>query len=56
MSINGFIGYQRRTFLVGRRYAGMTVGVDHHRHELTIYYGHSALETYIVVGLTPAKR
>ena len=52
----GFIGYQRRSFLVGRRYAGMTVGVDHRDPELTIYYGHSALDTYIAVGLTPAKR
>jgi transposase InsO family protein len=56
VNINGFIGYQRRSFLVGRRYAGMTVGVDHRGHELTIYYGHSALDTYIVTGLTPAKR
>lgn len=56
VNANGSIGYQRRTFLVGRRYTGMTVGVDHHGPELTIYYGHSALDTYIVIGLPKAKR
>lgn len=56
VSTNGYIGYQRRTFKVGRRYAGMTVGVDHQGHELTIYYGHSALDTYIVIGLPKATR
>jgi transposase InsO family protein len=56
VSENGTIGYQRRTFMVGRRYTGLTVGVAHRGPELTIYYGHSALDTYIVVGLTPAKR
>lgn len=52
----GFVGYQRRTFQVSRRYAGMTVGLLHHANELTIYYGHSALETYNVAGIPPATR
>lgn len=56
VSSTGTIGYQRQKFPVGRRYAGMTVGVHHHGHELTIYYGHSAIHTYIVIGLPQAIR
>lgn len=56
VSAAGTIGYGRRTFPVGRRYTGMTVGVEHRGHELTIYYGHSALHTYIVIGLPKATR
>ena len=34
----------------------MTLGVAHRGAQLTIYYGHSALDTYLVTGLPKAPR
>ena len=53
---HGKINYQYRQFKVGLRYAGMTLGVAHRGAQLTIYYGHSALDTYLVTGLPKAPR
>ena len=50
---NGVFTYANRTFRLGDRWRGITIGVLRERGRLHVFYGHSLIETFLVGATLP---
>ncbi len=56
VGIGGQFGYQRRTFYLGDRWAGITIGLVRSGAQLHVYYGSALIDTFLVGTINNQSR